>query len=206
MHIKNLFVIIFIFIYSCKERKYGYNNIIKTTKKIVVLKTVDNQLNDKSLLDRNIDVQNIKSQLDYVTTTFLNKKNAIIFPDRKKNNYYAKYFLVKKDDALKIVGYMIIYDSINPYIYDKNTDEFVEITLNKKGIKLYNNKLEVGMEFNDLRKNLGNNYKRKKDLYIYKKDSLIAFFKIKNKKVNKIKIGIYKKNIDENLILSTSKW
>lgn len=73
--------------------------------------------------------------------------------DRKKNNFYGDYTLIKNDKGgtpTIIVENMVIYDSINPYRYEKNTDEFVEITLEDKGISLYDDKLKIGMRLSDL--------------------------------------------------------
>lgn len=189
------------------------NNTEKKESQVVIQKnneTLNTSSNKKSsLLDEDIDVKNIKSQLDGVTTTFLSKTSVSIFPDRGKNNFYGYYTLIKNDKGgtpTNIVGNMVIYDSINPYKYEKNTDEFVEITLKDKGISLYDNKLEVGMKLSDLIKELGSDYKISDKTLTYRNNRKMAFFKIEDSLITKIKIGIYKDDIDENDLLKKVNW
>ncbi len=205
-----IIILVLIFCSSCNKS----NNIEKKENQDVIQKIDDilnTSLNNKTLnlLDRDIDVQNVKSQLDGVTTTFLSKTNTLIFPDRAKNNFYGYYTLIKKDkggNPTNIVGNMVIYDSINPYKYEKNTDEFVEITLKDKGISLYDNKLEVGMKLSDLIKELGSDYKINDKTLTYRNNRKKAFFKIEDSLITKIKIGIYKDGIDENSLLKKVNW
>ena len=101
---------------------------------------------------------------------------------------------------------MIVYDSINPHVFEKETDEFIEITLNKSGVNLYDWKLKIGMTLYELFELLGKDYTNNENSLIYSKHDKIAFFKIDNDLVSKIKIGIYKKGTDPKKVLENSNW
>ncbi|MEM7185476.1 MAG: hypothetical protein AAF466_02360 [Bacteroidota bacterium] len=168
-----------------------------------------NKITSPGPLDKEIDVQNIKSQLDYVTTTFLAKEDVLIFPDMKNNQYFGHYTLAKKDagdGSIDRVGHMIIYDSINPYVYEKRTDSFVEITLNKPGILLFDGDVRIGMTENQLLELMGHDYEMIGNLLFFKKNNKMAFFELENGALSKLKIGIYKNNVDINEIVESSKW
>lgn len=165
-----------------------------------------------SLLNQDIDVKEIKNQLDGVTTSFLSKEETIFYVDKVKNNFYGHYELIKNDNngmPTKRVGQLVIYDSINPYIYEKNTDEFIEITLNDKGISLFDGEIEVGISLLTLLEKFGNTYEKlDSNTIVFSEKSKQAFFKIttKDSLVSKIKIGIYRDSIDMKKMLKTSKW
>lgn len=134
------------------------------------------------------------------------KKNQTL-PYIKKNNpkYYGLYYLIVGQPD-NVVGTMIIYDDKNPYIYKKNTDEFIEINLWKPGIKVSNKSLKVGMSQEQLRKKIPLIKKINKQIWVYEQDSLKAFFKIEKSKVSHIKIGLYDKKIDFNSIINNVEW
>lgn len=202
-----LSLVISILIFSCIQKKKKAEEENFENKKVTEMPVT--VIKNNSLLDIDIDVQKIKHQLDGVTTTFLQNEDAIIFPDRKKNNFYGYYTLIKNDEegtATRIVGNMIIYDSINPYKYDKNTDEFVEITLEQEGISVFDEKIEVGVtKYSTLIKEFGNDYQTRNSTLIFSKNNKIAFFKVEDSLVSKIKIGVYRDN-DIDKILKISQW
>lgn len=95
---KKIFWILLVYVLtSCNKS----NNTERKESQFVTQKnneTLNTSNNEKSsLLDEDIDVKNIKSQLDGVTTTFLSKTNVSLFPDRGKNNFYGYYTLIKND-------------------------------------------------------------------------------------------------------------
>lgn len=201
-----LFLILLLISCSGNEKK------IKKEPKITINKNNDSitlQKKEANFSELLIDVQKIKKQVEVATTTFLSKKESSIFLNRKENKFYGQYNLFindKEEIPTKRVGKLIIYDSINPYIYEKNTDEFVEITLDKPGINLYDGKLKIGMSFNELLNVLGEDYIENGNSLIYSKNNKTAFFKIEKKLVVKLKIGIYRHNLDSSKIIENSNW
>ncbi|MCO6148277.1 hypothetical protein [Flavobacterium sp. NRK1] len=154
-----------------------------------------------------IDVQLIKSKIDGVTTGFIPKSKSKFFPDKKKNQYYSGYYLIKKRKDLTsyLIGKLIVYDSINPKIYKKTTEEFIEITLIDKGITLYD-KFEVGMSQEKLLKILNNNYHKHGNTLEIHENKFRAFFQIKDDVVVKIKVGIYRDDINTEKMLREFNW
>ena len=135
-----------------------------------------------SLLDEDIDVQDIKRQVGRnVTTSFLSKKKVSIYPDRGKNNYYEVYYFTSDNEGGRgVIGSLVVYDSVNPYVYEKVTDEFVEVCLFDKGISLYNNKVSVGMYVKNVIELMGDNYTKPNDsLLCYNQTDKKAFLELK---------------------------
>lgn len=198
-----------ILLVSCGNRKNSEKEILVDDGKSEIVGEKEEIVPFSSSLDDEIDVADIKSQLDAVTTTFLSKGEVGFYQDRKKNNFYGDYTLIKNDNAgnaTRIVGNMVVYDSINPYIYEKDTDEFVEITLIDKGVTLLGGELEVGISHSNLLEKFGEKYQKINNTLIFTKENKIAFFVIKDSLVSKIKIGIYKDNVNIEEILHKSNW
>lgn len=80
--------------FSCKEKD---SNVLRNT---TVVTTEDSTSIDTiqtiKLLEKEIDVKEIKDQLDGVITGFLSKEETIFYIDRVKNNFYGHYELIKK--------------------------------------------------------------------------------------------------------------
>jgi len=210
MQVQKIFIvfILLVFTFSCNQKKNSVNKE-NTSEEIISNnnKPIDIE-KEYSLLSESIDVQKIKSQLNDVTTTLLSKDDIMHFPNKVKNNFYGSYTLIKKNSKgnFRRIGNMVVYDSINPHVYEKETDEFIEITLNKPGINLFDGKLKIGMSLAELIKMFGEDYLKKNNSLIFLKNNKIAFFKIDNNLVTKIKIGVYKNGIDPNMIIDNSKW
>lgn len=206
---KLVLVVFIILLISCDNKNIGKKNSISIEEKeSVESNNADNKdsfLNEISLLEKDISVSGIKTQLDGVTTGFLTINKSKIFLDRGKNNFYGFYTLIKGKPN-KRVGQLIIYDSINPYIYEKNTDEFVEITLTKKGVSIYSDSLRIGMKEKELINALGTEYNRFNETLIFTSENKKGFFKIKDSLVCKIKIGIYLDSVDVEKLLRESNW
>lgn len=196
---------------SCK------NEIQKTSPKgdinsTINKKIIPNKVQKKDSVqeiktpDLNVSVKNIKSQTDNVTTSFLVKSKTLIYQEKPKTNFFGVYNLIKNESDP--VGKMIIYDDVNPYKYDKDTDEFVEINLWSKGIKVFNDKIQIGNSKEDLLAILGEGYtKYKDDILIYKdNENRIGFFRLKNDKIDRIKIGKYKDSVSIEKILKYIWW
>lgn len=62
------------------------------------------------------------------------------------------------------------------------------------------------MKLSDLIKELGNDYKISDKTLTYRNNRKMAFFKMEDSLVTKIKIGIYKDGIDENSFLKKVNW
>jgi hypothetical protein len=155
-----------------------------------------------------IKVQDIKSKIDDVTTSFIPKSKSKFFPNKQKNQYYAGYYLIKKQKDLtsKLIGRMIVYDSINPKFYNKSTEEFIEITLIEEGIVLYN-KFEVGMTEQKLLSIINKkDCRRHNNTIEIIENKLRAFFQVNNHIVTKIKIGSYRDNVDVENMLREFNW
>jgi len=205
MNLNIFLLLLFVFIISCKnELRTG-----KESEKIVSpekarLDTVKKSSDKKQRNDLEVDIRDIKKQLDAVTTTFLSKEEVVYYQDRKKNNFYGDYTLIKNDslgNATRIVGNMIVYDSINPYVYEKDTDEFIEINLWDTGVTLMDGNLQVGISKESLIDFLGNDFTSNKDILIFKHNHVKGFFKIKNDSVTNIKIGMYREYVTDKEIL-----
>src|SRR5690554_5393327 len=93
---KIFYLLIFLGIFSCKEK----DSDILRTKIVVTTKDSTNvdTIQTIKLLEKEIDVKEIKDQLDGVTTSFLSKEETIFYIDRVKNNFYGHYELIKNDD------------------------------------------------------------------------------------------------------------
>ncbi|MDB0610978.1 hypothetical protein PL371_03640 [Tenacibaculum maritimum] len=193
-----------IILLSCEKKERKKDNVLNTDKTDSInyeIKQKQEYRNNASFWDTAINTQDIKNQIDGVTTGFLSKKDVQLFPRRKEDKYYGFYTLLKNDNkgipSIR-VGKMIIYDSINPYKYEKNTDEFVEITLIKEGVSLLKGKLQIGMSIEEVQKTFGEYNKEFNDrnIVVYKKENKVAVLNFENNILIKIKIGVYKKNID----------
>ncbi|CAA0170849.1 hypothetical protein TMP248_130056 [Tenacibaculum maritimum] len=193
-----------IILLSCEKKERKKDNVLNTDKTDSInyeIKQKQEYRNNASFWDTTINTQDIKNQIDGVTTGFLSKKDVQLFPRRKEDKYYGFYTLLKNDNKgipSMRVGKMIIYDSINPYKYEKNTDEFVEITLRKEGVSLLKGKLQIGMSIEEVQKTFGEYNKEFNDrnIVVYKKENKVAVLNFENNILIKIKIGVYKKNID----------
>ncbi|MFL0073410.1 hypothetical protein, partial [Tenacibaculum maritimum] len=168
-----------IILLSCEKKERKKDNVLNTDKTDSInyeIKQKQEYRNNASFWDTTINTQDIKNQIDGVTTGFLSKKDVQLFPRRKEDKYYGFYTLLKNDNkgipSIR-VGKMIIYDSINPYKYEKNTDEFVEITLRKEGVSLLKGKLQIGMSIEEVQKTFGEYNKEFNDrnIVVYKKEN-----------------------------------
>lgn len=184
------------FLFSCK------NDTKETNSTQPVLRN-DNQHKEEvqdEAINLKIDIKDVKQQVDDVTTSFLSRKDTEIFIEKKSKNFFGVYYLIK-DDPSNVVGKMIVYDEINPYKYDKDTDEFIEINLWEKGIKLFNDSIEIGMSKEILLKNLGSKFQIEDDILIFNDEPIKGFFKIKDGLITNIKIGLYREDVDNKEIL-----
>ncbi|WP_340065172.1 hypothetical protein [Ascidiimonas aurantiaca] len=189
---KNYIVTAFIIITSVLSCKNESKKASATSVQINNLEQKKEvQSNDIVTTNLKVDIKNIKRQVDNVTTSFLSKKDTEIFIKKPKDNFFGIYYLIKGDPS-NVVGKMIVYDDINPYKYDKNTDEFIEINLWERGIKLFDNSIEVGISKEFLMEKLGNNPKVENDILIFDDKPVRGFFKIKDGYVTNIKIGLYR--------------
>ncbi|MFL0067621.1 hypothetical protein V2605_02730, partial [Tenacibaculum maritimum] len=185
-----------IILLSCEKKERKKDNVLNTDKTDSInyeIKQKQEYRNNASFWDTTINTQDIKNQIDGVTTGFLSKKDVQLFPRRKEDKYYGFYTLLKNDNkgipSIR-VGKMIIYDSINPYKYEKNTDEFVEITLRKEGVSLLKGKLQIGMSIEEVQKTFGEYNKEFNDrnIVVYKKENKVAVLNFENNILIKIKI------------------
>lgn len=187
-------------LFSCKE-------IVEPNNGVVHEKTEVSVKPKPSLLVEDINVQDIKRQAGRnVTTSFLGKKRVSIYPDRGKNNYYGVYYFTSDNETDRdVIGSLVVYDSVNPYVYDKLTDEFTEICLFDKGISLYNNKVSVGMPVKNVIELMGDNYTKLGDsLLCYNQTDTKAFFKIKDSLVAALRIGVYRGDVATDSIFKYS--
>ncbi|OIQ15806.1 MAG: hypothetical protein BM557_10940 [Flavobacterium sp. MedPE-SWcel] len=200
-----------LFFYSCKEnieKKTIPKESQKKEESLLKRDTIITTKLEYSLLDNDVDVKAIQSQLDDVTSGFMPKVETQIYPRNKKNKNFVHYNLIKypkKQERLKqseLQGILIVYDSVDPYHYGTDTEEFMDIYLSGKEIYIYNNKVKVGMHYNDVIKNFGSHFKKKNNTIVYKRGNRTALFKIKDSTVTKIRIGKYRNDLDINEILN----
>ena len=152
-----------------------------------------------------VNVQSVKNQLIGFTSSFLNKKEISPYIRKPNPKYYEIYYLIIENPT-NVIGTMIIYDDENPYVFQKNTDEFIEITLWKPGLKITPQDLEVGITEEELKKKIPGLKPIEKNVWVFEQDSLKAFFKIENGKVTRLRIGLYNKNADYQSILKNGEW
>ncbi|MEO9514055.1 MAG: hypothetical protein ABJN84_17835 [Flavobacteriaceae bacterium] len=198
----NVFLLILLVILICCK---GRLETDKESEKIVSpekasVDTLKKSPDEEQGINLEVDIRDIRDQVDDVTTGFLSKKDARIFMKKPNENLYGMYYLIKGSPS-DVVGKMIVYDDIHPYLYDKDTDKFIEINLWDKGIELIDGKLQVGVSKDSLIDVLGDDYRENNDILIYKDKHIKGFFKIKNDSVTNIKIGMYRENVAENDIL-----
>lgn len=199
MKVTSLLVFL-VLLLSCKENVEPNNSVVHEKTEVSVKPK-------PSLLDEDIDVQDIKRQIGRnVTTSFLSKKKVSIYPDRGKNKYYGVYYFASDNEGGRgVIGSLVVYDSVNPYVYDKVTDEFVEVCLFDKGISLYNNKMSVGMHVKNVIELMGDNYTKPNDsLLCYNQTDKKAFFKIKDNLVTALRIGVYREDAATDSIFKHS--
>lgn len=184
-----------------KKKGIKENNYIEEKKSNTEISFVENDSN-LNLLVNDISIKDIRTQIKNVTHTFLSKNRVQVYPNKGTNYYFNDYALIKLDEVHRgfILGNLIIFDSIYPSRYDKNTGEFLEISLFHKGVKIYN-KIEVGIPSDSIIKYFGENYKIMDSTLVYSYKKKRAFFKVNNDTISKIKIGFYRKNIDNKKIL-----
>ncbi|WP_298341155.1 hypothetical protein [uncultured Algibacter sp.] len=198
---RNNIVVAFIallLVFSCKKKN---TEVSSTSFKVNNIEQQEEvQSKDIVTTDLKVDIKNIKRQVDNVTTSFLSKKDTEIFIKKPKDNFFGVYYLIK-GDLSNIVGKMIVYDDINPYKYNKDTDEFIEINLWKRGVKLLDDSIEVGMTKKLLIERLGNIFKVEKDILIFDDKPIKGFFKLKEDYVTNIKIGFYNTDTTNDDIL-----
>lgn len=191
-------LVFLILLLSCNESVEPNNGVVYEKTEVSVKPKL-------SLLNEDINVQDIKRQVGRnVTTSFLGKKRVSIYPDRGKNNYYGVYYFVSDNETDRdVIGSLVVYDSVKPYVYDKLTDEFVEVCLFEKGISLYNNKVSVGMPVKNVIELMGDNYTKLGDsLLCYNQTDKKAFFKIKDSLVTALRIGVYREGIAIDSIIN----
>lgn len=184
-------LVFLILLLSCNESVEPNNGVVYEKTEVSVKSKL-------SLLNEDINVQDIKRQVGRnVTTSFLGKKRVSIYPDRGKNNYYGVYYFTSDNERSRgVIGSLVVYDSVNPYVYDKLTDEFVEVCLFDKGISLYNNKVSVGMPVKNVIELMGDSYTKLGDsLLCYNQTDKKAFFKVKDSLVTTLRIGVYREGI-----------
>ena len=201
--------------YSCKENIENKNTFKAPQKKeesVLKKDTIISTKPEPSLLDKDVDVKNIQSQLDDVTSGFMPKVNTQIYPRNKKNKNFVHYNLIKypkEQEQLKqseLQGMLIVYDSVDPYHYGTDTEEFMDIYLSGEEISIYDNQVKVGMHYNDVVKNFGNNFTKVDSTIIYKRVNRTAFFKIKDSIVTKIRIGKFRNDLNTEEILNHRLW
>lgn len=199
MKVTSLLVFL-VLLLSCKEDVEPNNSVVHEKTEVSVKPK-------PSLLDEDIDVQDIKRKVGHnVTTSFLSKKKVSIYPDKGKNKYYGVYYFTSDNEGDRsVIGSLVVYDSVNPYVYDKVTDEFVEVCLFDKGISLYNNKVSVGMHVKNVIELMGDNYTKPNDsLLCYNQTDKKAFFRIKDSLVTALSIGVYREDAATDSIFKHS--
>lgn len=200
--------------FSCKNENgidlKNQNSSNTSDKRRIITNSIDStEIKYKDDFDFKINVEDIKSQIDQVTTTFVSKKDGRFFYQNEKR-LFGYYTLIKNNEGgkLKRVGNMIVYDSISPYNYEEGIDEFIEITLKEKGISLFNGHLEIGLNSEKVIEKFGNNYATRNEgtILIYEHNKKKAFFKIEDNILKGIKIGVYKKDISIDELLKNMNW
>ncbi|MDL2306151.1 hypothetical protein LJC72_12585 [Bacteroides sp. OttesenSCG-928-D19] len=115
-----------------------------------------------------------------------------------EGGYYGAYNLLslgkKKESGLS--AYTVIYNSEWPWMYDNNTDIFIEITIYNSDIFVFG-EIEVGTNVSVLNKIFGNSLIKNHEFVIYKnkETNLLAVFRIKNDIIITILVGYYKDEV-----------
>ncbi|KAF2519683.1 hypothetical protein E0W68_00115 [Flavobacterium salilacus subsp. salilacus] len=203
----SLVMTILLLICSCK--KEVVQKPLKKQEEQILIKedTISDEIKT-SLLDEDIDVKEVLSQIDDFTSGFIPKAATQIYPANKKNKFFVHYLLIKYNSEIdnEIAGRLVVYDSINPQYYGVGVEDFMDIYLYNESLSLYNGSVKVGMKYQDVIEKFGNDFIRVDSTLVYRRNERIAFFKIKDSIVSKIRIGNYRNDLNENEILNDRLW
>ncbi len=193
---------------SCKKET-AQKPVEKSEEKPVLKKdTIVPDEIKPSLLDNDVDVKEVLSQIDDFTSGFMPKTQIQIYPANKKNKYFVHYTLIKytpeTDDER--AGKLVVYDTVNPQYYGAGIEDFMDIYLSNKSLSIYNGSVKVGMTYKDVLEKFGDDFIRIDSTLIFKSGNRRAFFKIKDSTVTKIRIGNYRNNLDATEILNSHLW
>ncbi|MEO9511667.1 MAG: hypothetical protein ABJN84_01510 [Flavobacteriaceae bacterium] len=197
-----------VLLFSCKDKSKAIpHGKSDSENPSAVEKKAANQ-GKREWLNFDIDVNNIKENIDSFTSSYSSRGGSIFDEtDLKEDDYIGLYYLVvNSEDNIPdvVVGKMIIYNSEKPWVFENRTDNFLEISLWKKGITLFDGSIEVEANKNALIELLGDEYSiigNNNDIIVYKGKRLIGFFKIESGKITYIKIGRYVDGTDYNIII-----
>lgn len=143
-----------------------------------------------------VSVDSLKNKFrEYTTSTLLSDEQVGLF-NIQSNGFYGQYNLIdKRDNEFKQVGVLTIYNNTKPWVFDNNTDKFIEIICLEEGIYAFDN-IGVGTEVKDLKIKLGNPDLKKGNYMVYHDaKNIVAIFRIINGKVDWFKVGYYKSEI-----------
>lgn len=203
-----LSITILLFICSCKKETVQ-KPIEKSEEKPVLKKdTIVPDEIKTSLLDNDVDVKEVLSQIDDFTSSFMPKTETQIYPTDKKNKFFVHYMLIKysPETENELAGRLVVYDTVNPQYYGTGIEDFMDIYLSNKSLSIYSNSVKVGMKYKDVIEKFGDDYIRIESTLIFKSGNRRAFFKIKDSIVTKIRIGNYQNDLDTDKILNSHLW
>ncbi len=134
-----------------------------------------------------------KSKEYYNTTTFLSKKECIIYkPGKSSKSFFGSYYFIEKKSTKLIDAITLtVQDSIKPWRYNNKTEQFVELTCNDIHLNIVKN-INLNNGITELELKLGKPLIIIADKYfVYKKDTYFYSFLIENKKITRYRIGVY---------------
>jgi hypothetical protein len=156
-----------------------------------------------TIFEEPFNLDSIKNKYrEYTTSTLLSIKQTELFYRQNDNGYYGQYNLIEKSsNGFKRIGMLTVFNNINPWIFENETDKFTEIICKESGIYVYDS-ICIGTEIHELMNKLGKpNIKEGDHIIYYDEENLVMIFKIIDNKVNWFRIGYYKPDIIDRIEL-----
>ena len=203
---KNLLILVPLLFFCCQKKTESQPTIpaieTQSATQAIVKDTIAPQ---PSLLDEEINTKEIFLHVKEFTSGFIPKEGVAKYPAGKKNKFFVHYILLQ-DKGYRgsdpIVGNLIVYDSVDPYHFGSGIGQHIDVILYDSLVKLYNGKVKIGMQRQDIFNYFGDKFTKIDGNYIFKRNDKTAIFTVRNDSVIKIRIGLFntKSDINERLL------
>lgn len=152
--------------------------------------------------DLEIDINELISQSDFITTTFLLKSKSEIYPER--NGMLSVYLLNTTDSVenkIRRSGRLVVFDSLNKYDFEKSSLEFLDITLLDSGLSFFGEEIFVGQKIARVKDVLGDDFQETGNLILYRQKNITTILKIEDGIIIKARTAKFRKDVDIYKIL-----
>lgn len=162
-----------------------------------------------TVLEEEIDVKNIFKQVHNLTSGFIPKEGVKNYDLTKKNKYFVHYFLLnefgKGVEGKELLGQLTVYDTVDPYYQGSGVEDHIDLILYDSTVKLYNNKIHVGIHYNTLIENFGKEYEVIDSILVFKHKDKTAMFTIRDSIVTNLRIGYFNNEADIKELIKQNK-